>query len=50
MRDSIKADAKPDTASTVDGSSGNFVENPYIKVGDWGWAINPVELRYALMS
>ena len=32
----------------MDGSSGNSVENPYIKVSDWGWAIDPVGLRYAL--
>ena len=26
------------------------VANPYIKVSDWGWAIDPTGLRYALNS
>lgn len=50
MTNTVKADANTDTASTMDGSSANSVENPYIKVSDWGWAIDPVGLRYALNS
>ncbi|MDN3448826.1 6-phospho-beta-glucosidase BglA [Planococcus sp. APC 3906] len=32
----------------VTGGLPNVVENPYIKSSDWGWAIDPTGLRYAL--
>ncbi|MBB5181251.1 6-phospho-beta-glucosidase [Planomicrobium koreense] len=32
----------------VTGGLPNVVENPYIKSSDWGWAIDPMGLRYAL--
>lgn len=50
MTNTVKADANTDTTTAMDGSSGNSVANPYIKVSDWGWAIDPVGLRYALNS
>ena len=32
----------------VNGGLPNSVDNPYIKKSDWGWAIDPVGLRYIL--
>ncbi len=32
------------------GTASHKVDNPYIKVSDWGWSIDPVGLRYALNS
>lgn len=32
----------------VTGGLPNVVENPYIQSSDWGWAIDPTGLRYAL--
>ncbi|HSP21327.1 MAG TPA: 6-phospho-beta-glucosidase BglA [Planococcus sp. (in: firmicutes)] len=34
--------------NVVTGGLPNVVENPYIKSSDWGWAIDPTGLRYAL--
>lgn len=44
---------KHDTETVVDnnivnGGLPNSVENPHIKTSDWGWAIDPEGLRYAL--
>ena len=50
MTNTVKADAVKDTTETTDGSSEHSVANPYIKVSDWGWAIDPTGLRYALNS
>ena len=35
-------------SNIVTGGLPNVVENPYIKSSDWGWAIDPTGLRYAL--
>ena len=32
----------------MDGGGANTVPNPYLKVSDWGWTIDPEGLRYAL--
>lgn len=37
-----------DQESAVHGSLTHDVENPYIQSSDWGWAIDPVGLRYVL--
>lgn len=37
-----------DQESAVHGSLAHDVENPYIQSSDWGWAIDPVGLRYVL--
>ena len=34
--------------NVVNGGLPNSVDNPYIKKSDWGWAIDPVGLRYTL--
>ena len=44
----VKHGTKKDSKENVDGSLPNSVENPYIKSSDWGWAIDPVRLRYTL--
>ena len=36
------------SSKSLDGSSEHSVANPFIKVSDWGWAIDPEGLRYAL--
>lgn len=46
----VKADAKKDTTESLDGSSPYSVPNPYVKASDWGWQIDPVGLRYALVT
>lgn len=48
MTDTVDSTAKKDVSSVTDGSGAYSVGNPYIKVSDWGWGIDPVGLRYAL--
>ena len=50
MTNAVKADAKKDTTKSTDGSSSNSVPNPYVKASEWGWQIDPVGLRYALVT
>ena len=47
MSNTVKADADDLKKSTVGGNK-HTVKNPYVKVSDWGWAIDPVGLRYSL--
>ena len=37
-----------DSGSAARKSGSPIVENPYIKVSDWGWGIDPVGLRFSL--
>lgn len=37
-----------DLSKTIEASNPYNVKNPFIKESDWGWAINPIGLRYAL--
>lgn len=49
MSTTVKAGVKNDNLETsTNGGMENAVENPYIKSSDWGWAIDPVGLRYTL--
>ncbi|MBQ3452415.1 MAG: family 1 glycosylhydrolase, partial [Selenomonadaceae bacterium] len=48
MSKTVKADAVNKTANY--GESEHTVANPYIKVSDWGWSIDPVGLRYVLAT
>ena len=50
MTNAVKADVQKDTAESLDGSSPNSIANPYVKASDWGWQIDPVGLRYALVT
>ena len=50
MTNAVKADVKKDTAESLDGSSPYSIANPYVKASDWGWQIDPVGLRYALVT
>ncbi len=50
MSKTVDSGAKIDISTLVDGSSEHTVKNPYIKESDWGWAIDPEGLRYALSS
>ncbi len=47
MSNTVKADVD-DKSIGVYGSNEHSVKNPYVKVSDWGWSIDPVGLRYAL--
>lgn len=47
MSNTVKADVD-DKSVGVYGSNSHSVKNPYVKVSDWGWSIDPVGLRYAL--
>lgn len=44
----VDSTAWKDISKSLDGSSEFTVENPYIKVSDWGWGIDPEGLRYVL--
>ena len=49
MSTTVKSDVhNENTGDIVNGALSNGVENPYIESSDWGWAIDPVGLRYAL--
>ena len=47
MTNTVKAKVEKAGAMIVGGNA-HSVPNPYVKVSDWGWAIDPVGLRYAL--
>ncbi len=38
------------TGAAIVGGNAHSVDNPYVKVSDWGWAIDPTGLRFALNS
>lgn len=48
MSNVVNSQEHRDASGAYDGSSEYSVANPYINVSDWGWAIDPVGLRYAL--
>ncbi|MDQ6466900.1 6-phospho-beta-glucosidase BglA [Exiguobacterium acetylicum] len=49
MSTTVKHDAVVNnTGNIVNGGLAQGVENPYIQSSDWGWAIDPVGLRYAM--
>ncbi len=50
MTNTVDSTANKDVSKALDGSSPHSVDNPFVKVSDWGWAIDPEGLRYALNS
>ena len=48
MTNTVDSTANRDISNAVEASNSHTVTNPYIKKSDWGWAIDPVGLRYAL--
>src|SRR5699024_213494 len=48
MSQVVKHDVKSDPSKSLSGGNEYSVENPYIKESDWGWAIDPIGLRYVL--
>lgn len=50
MTNAVKADVQKDIQECTDGSSLNSVPNPYVQKSEWGWQIDPVGLRYALVT
>lgn len=50
MSEVVKADVQKDISKSVDGGVAHSVPNPYVKASDWGWQIDPVGLRYSLVT
>ena len=50
MSNVVKGEIQKDVAECMDGSSPYSVPNPHVKMSDWGWQIDPVGLRYALVT
>lgn len=50
MSSTVQADASKDTGASLDVSSPHSVANPYVDASDWGWQIDPVGLRYSLVT
>ncbi len=48
MSSCVDASAVKDISGSQDASGIHTVENPHLKVSDWGWAIDPKGLRYAM--
>ena len=48
MTNTVDSTANKDVSKALDGSSQFSVKNPFISESDWGWAIDPEGLRYAL--
>lgn len=48
MTNCVDSTAHNDISKTTDGSSEHSVTNPFVRETDWGWAIDPEGLRYAL--
>lgn len=48
MSDAVDIEAEDEKAGSVHGSIPYKVSNPYIEESDWGWAIDPIGLRYTL--
>ena len=48
MSNAIDVKTENDKQNEVHGSIPFKVENPYIEESDWGWAIDPIGLRYTL--
>ena len=50
MTNCVDSTVNKDVSKALDGSSEHSVKNPFIKESDWGWAIDPEGLRYAIES
>ena len=50
MSNTVRADVQQDTAVCLDGSFPNSIPNPYVDKSDWGWQIDPIGLRYTLVT
>ena len=48
MSNVVDSQAKSDSVENVELTSTYSVANPYIKVSEWGWPIDPEGLRYSL--
>ncbi|MEI4314267.1 family 1 glycosylhydrolase [Streptococcus suis] len=48
MSNVVDSQAYRDVSDVIEASSPYSVKNPFISESDWGWAIDPVGLRYAL--
>ncbi|ACS87325.1 6-phospho-beta-glucosidase [Musicola paradisiaca] len=50
MSSVVKHDVQNAIAASMDGSSEHSIPNPHLTASDWGWQIDPVGLRYALVT
>lgn len=48
MSETVDSMSRNETVDTFEISNEYAVENPYIKVSNWGWGIDPEGLRYSL--
>ncbi len=48
MSNVVDSQSVRDVSKEVNATSPHSVENPYISATEWGWAIDPVGLRYSL--
>lgn len=48
MSNVVDSQVTRDVSKEINASSSHSTSNPYIKSTDWGWAIDPVGLRYSL--
>ena len=48
MTNTVKSDYEDPNFDAMSGGNIHTIKNPFIKESDWGWAIDPQGLRYAL--
>lgn len=48
MSNAVRKFTVKQTDMGINGGNAHTVPNPYVKVSDWGWQIDPVGLRYSL--
>lgn len=50
MSNVVKSDIYRDVSNDMDGATECSVPNSYLKSSDWGWQIDPIGIRYALVT
>lgn len=50
MSNTVKHGELQGAKDSMNGGTDGSVRNPYVKVSDWGWQIDPVGLRYSLLT
>lgn len=50
MSNAVRSDIHRDVSKALDGGTECSVPNPYIKSSDWGWPIDPIGIRYTLLT
>lgn len=50
MSSTVRHGAQQGAKDSMNGGTDGSVPNPYVKASDWGWQIDPVGLRYSLLT